>query len=277
MNDLGIHMKLYFHSESNVGDQLNSWLWESVIGMPVENINPRDALFIGIGTILRESIPEHPKKKFVMGAGCGYEPPPKLTDDWEVVMVRGHLTAKLLGLDSNSVVTDPGVLIREFYQKNRAAKEIGFMPHYSSGVLCDWQSLCKDMGLLYLDPQLPVETLMDEFVNCKLILTEAMHGAIMADALGIKWRAIKTRASILQFKWQDWASSLGMKVEFTYLAPPYRGGVKSVLAAPLMPWNRFQLKRLVESEGCLSDRRVLDDACREMHRRIDGFVECHAS
>jgi len=270
-------MKLYFHSESNVGDQLNSWLWEAVLGVPIQDLQPADSLFIGIGTILRQSIPAEPRIKFVMGAGCGYEPPPVLTPDWNVIMLRGHLSAKLLGLGAQAVVTDPGVLIREFFQKNPNAKNVGFMPHYASGVLCDWRTICEQLGLIYLDPCLPVKELMAQLTSCRLILAEAMHGAIMADALGIPWRAIKTRGSILEFKWQDWASSLGMEVKFSYLVPPYRQGVKHAVTAPLMPWNKWQLKRLASEEGRLSDRSRLDEACRELHRRIEKFRVDHST
>ncbi|OYP34102.1 polysaccharide pyruvyl transferase family protein [Rhodopirellula sp. MGV] len=264
-------MELYFHSETNVGDQLNSWLWESTLGVPVQSLEPQDALFIGIGTILRESIPSEPKKKFVMGAGCGYEPPPKLNDDWNVVMVRGPLTAKTLGVSSDVAVTDPGVLIRDYYSKDPSAKAVGFMPHYSSGILCDWVSLCEQAGVVYLDPTLSVDRLMEQFTTCKLIITEAMHGAIMADALRIPWRALKTRGSILTFKWQDWASSLGMEVKFTYLPPPYRHGWKGRVMRPSKGLIRMRLRQLASQEGCLSETHRLDEACEELHRRIKQF------
>ncbi len=264
-------MKLFFHSENNVGDQLNSWLWEDLLGVPVDELMPRDALFIGIGTILRNTIPANPRTKYVMGAGCGYDPPPTLTEDWNLIMVRGPLTAKLLGISEDVAVSDPGILVRRYYQKNPNAAKVGFMPHYSSAILCDWESICADADITFLNPMFKIDDLMKDFSECRLIITEAMHGAIMADALRVPWVAVKTRGSILKFKWMDWAQSLDISFKFQYLPPPYRAGLKGRLGALLRPLVVSRLRSIRNQPGILSRVDILDSASREIERRLREF------
>ena len=61
-----------------------------------------------------------------------------------------------------------------------------------------------------------VEAVVGEIIRCDVLLTEAMHGAIIADAYRIPWAPVKTNSSILDFKWLDWCASL--EVSFN----PYR-------------------------------------------------------
>ena len=41
-------------------------------------------------------------------------------------------------------------------------------------------------------------------------MTEALHGAIVADALRVPWIAVKLFDHIIEFKWRDWCRSLGL-------------------------------------------------------------------
>src|SRR6185295_9202266 len=117
-------MLLYYHKDprGNFGDDLNPWLWSRLLPGCFTGELPHDprsrdmsadgeTLFVGIGTLLNDYVPEH-ARKVVFGSGAGYGPPPILDDSWDVFCVRGPATAALLGLDKAAAITDPGILVR---------------------------------------------------------------------------------------------------------------------------------------------------------------------
>ena len=46
-----------------------------------------------------------------------------------------------------------------------------------------------------------------------LLITEALHGAVVADALRVPWISVRAYGHILPFKWHDWCESLGLRYE----------------------------------------------------------------
>ena len=47
-----------------------------------------------------------------------------------------------------------------------------------------------------------------------MLVSEAMHGVIVADALRVPWVALLPLAPIHRPKWQDWAEVLELRIEF---------------------------------------------------------------
>src|SRR5690606_10226894 len=64
-------MRLYYYQDSygNFGDELNEWLWRRVL--PPGFNRSDNALLLGIGTLIRQEVPET-AIKVVLGAGAGY-------------------------------------------------------------------------------------------------------------------------------------------------------------------------------------------------------------
>jgi succinoglycan biosynthesis protein ExoV len=124
-----------------------------------------------------------------------------------------------LGLPRELGVIDPGVLVRDFVPAGVAQTEIGFMPHHYSARLGDWRLICRDANMQYIDPEHPVETVLHQIQRCKLLITEAMHGAIIADALRVPWIPVKSYSHILEFKWNDWSDSVELPYDPVRLMP----------------------------------------------------------
>ena len=216
--------------KGNFGDDLNLWLWPR---LAPEVCDEQDStLFVGIGTILGHHIPPKPVK-VVFGAGCGKSGPlPKIDDRWKIYCVRGPLTAARLNLDPALALVDPAILVRRFLNHpSRPKYPVSFMPHLQSMPHADWEALCARIGFHCIDPRAGVERVLRELQETELLLAEAMHGAIVADALRVPWIPVRMYSRFAEFKWQDWSQSIRVPLKLTEVPPIY--------AQPPKGWKRL--------------------------------------
>ena len=204
-----------YHWEShhgNFGDDLNLWLWD--ILLPGFRDVHEATLLVGVGTVLNPALLPRGIHKLVIGSGYGYGTPPDVSDnrEWDVRSVRGPLTAARLGLAPEMAVTDPAVMISdmpEFQNLPKLHKQT-FIPHWESAEFGMWQTVCEPAGLTYLDPRGEAKSVIRHIAQSEFIVAESMHGAILADAFRVPWVAASTSRSINDFKWNDWAASVGV-------------------------------------------------------------------
>ena len=205
-------MKLYHYKHRNFGDALNRWLWPQLIPSLLDDNGAE--LLVGIGSILNDLVPRTPIKR-VLGPGVGYgNGLPQLDDRWHIYAVRGPLSAQALNLPAEKAITDGAVLLRLLGWPKPLPKlhRVAFMPHYHSLTFWDWPQLCADVGFKFVDPFGRIEDTLNTLQQSELVIAEAMHGAIIADALRVPWVPLKIYKHILAFKWQDWLAS----VDLTY-------------------------------------------------------------
>jgi succinoglycan biosynthesis protein ExoV len=205
-------MKLYYYIDKrgNFGDDLNPWLWPKL--MPNFLNEDNSELFVGIGTLLNNNVPKSPRK-IVFGSGIGYGSAlPTLDEKWKFYCVRGPLTAARLGLPSEYAITDPAAIVSTIFNVDDSKQAgIAFIPHHVSAWNLDWEHVCQEVGIRYIDPRKDVDTVLEEISKSSAIITEAMHGAILADCFRIPWMPVVLYDHILKPKWQDWTQSLGLK------------------------------------------------------------------
>jgi len=205
-------MKLFYYKDEigNFGDDLNPWLWDQIAS---DLLDENDSeVFVGIGTLLNHRLPIKPTKH-IFGSGVGYGEVPVVDDSWKIHALRGPFTAKELNVTQDLIITDSALLIREVEEPicNNLG-EVGLFPHYLSCRTADWENIAKEAGLLFISPEWDVDKVLKEMKKCKLILAEAMHGAIVADALRIPWQPLILGEHVNTLKWQDWLDT----VELTY-------------------------------------------------------------
>lgn len=200
-------MKLMYYRDErgNFGDDLNPWLWKRLLPGFLDDRD--DVLFVVIGTILNHAIPQAPIK-VVFGSGVGYGSLPVIDDRWRFYAVRGPLSAARLGLPAATAVTDGAALVTSAYRKRPRRRGVALMPHHGSIPRFDWASLCRRLGIRFLDPAMPVEKLLHELASVEVVLAEAMHAAIVADAFRVPWVALRLNEHINAFKWEDWCASI---------------------------------------------------------------------
>lgn len=212
-------MKLYFYrgTQNNFGDELNHWLMPKVF--PGFFDEDESVLFLAIGSIILDS---HPKDslKVVFGSGYGgYTAAPVIDDRWKFYGVRGARTAEVCGLPPEQVVGDTAILINRFQPPARAKKyKFSFMPHWETADRVNWRRACKMAGVHLIDPRESVDAVLEQLLETEVMITEAMHGAIVADALRVPWIPILPLIPKHRDKWHDWASALDLRLEPVELA-----------------------------------------------------------
>lgn len=215
-------MKLVFFRGTvpNFGDELNLHVWPSLL--PKGFLDDDDSeLFVGIGSIIGTQMA--PKaRKFVMGSGyAGYMGLPDVHDgSWDIRFVRGPQTASKLGISPELAICDSAVLLRAMTLP-APAKNVGiaFMPHYESLERGNWAEACRLAGITLIDATDPVDKVLSQLKGARLLITEAMHGAIVADALRTPWIAAQPIYGGHHMKWLDWAGALDIDLRMNLLKP----------------------------------------------------------
>ncbi len=152
------------------------------------------------------------KRVFILGSGAGTGPLPSAWPHprWHVLAVRGPLTATLLGRP-DAAATDSAALLAATRPPARAERrDILFIPHHNSVEFSLWPRACAQAGFVFVDPRRPPQEVLARLDRARLVVTEAMHGAIVADTLRIPWVPVVCSPVIPPFKWVDWARSLDL-------------------------------------------------------------------
>jgi hypothetical protein len=213
-------MKLYFYRGEvpNFGDELNTWLMPKVF--PDFFDADDSTLFLGIGSVIFDSH-KASARKIVFGSGYGgYTPLPVFDQNWKFYCVRGPRTAKACGLDESKVAGDTAILIYNYRALFPPTTiPCSFIPHWQSIARGHWQTACRLAGIHFIDPRLPVETVLAELQASRMVITEAMHGAIVSDALRVPWVPMLPIHPSHRWKWLDWAEALGLDLRPHRLIP----------------------------------------------------------
>ena len=270
----------------NFGDDLNASLWSKVWGKSVEEIGDNETYFIGIGTrIRRKNIPNN-KRIVICGAGYGYETVPPVVDfSWDIRCVRGPLTAEKLNISKDKVITDPAILTALLYPQFEKIYEHSFIPHHLTLEEDNWESICKRCELNFINPKNDPDFVIQEIIKSKLIVTESLHGAIIADAFRIPWIPFYTRSHFSKFKWEDWATSMNLKINYQYIHPLFNVGVRNrsnMLKYILRKAYGFtisdrvgisELKKCLNVPSYLSDDSIFQQRLSEMKNCVDKIRE----
>lgn len=206
-------MKIYYYKSAhgNFGDDLNAWIWDALLpGFFDGNENVRVS---GIGTIITSAMP--PAEKWIVfssGVGYGYPPANFGDSSWETLCVRGPLSAEILGLPKDKFITDGAALLNTLAEFKPLAeaerKGVIFVPHHHALITGQWEKVCQQAGIEFVNPQSDAKRVIQKIRHAKLVLADAMHAAIIADALRVPWVPLITSSQINTFKWLDWTQTI---------------------------------------------------------------------
>lgn len=229
-------MRLVYYKKStpNFGDDLNGDLWPSLV--PDYFNAAAETGFVGIGTIIGMPVTGI-QRLHVFSSGAGYDRP-EAWRDLEVTYecVRGPVSARLLGLADRIALTDGAILTplaEGFPQRAAAGSTTLVIPHFQSLAHPGWAEAVHLAGYELLDPRGAPKEVIRRIAGARLVLTESLHGAILADTYGVPWVAFATSGNFGATKWVDWCLSLGMQCRFTMVPPP---DASLLLAFGRGPW-----------------------------------------
>jgi len=274
-------LELYYciTTTGNFGDDINEWIWKKLLPDCWEKKD--DTTFIAIGTILDVCIPDT-KNKVVFGSGVGYKAIPDISNEdpdnnWDIVCVRGPITAEILGIDKSKSVTDSAIVARLLFDivPYNKRKNIAFMPHISSRFNGVWKDVCDHLGIEYLDPTLGTKMLIRKISSSEIVIADAMHAAVVADTMRVPWIPVVTSVEINIIKWLDWTKSMSVNYRPYYLPQ-----------SCLYEWikNRYfisksrgygSLWKKVSSSGNITDEDIEDivDNYMNMHDKWSTHAE----
>ncbi|PJI91455.1 succinoglycan biosynthesis protein ExoV [Yoonia maricola] len=294
-------MKLtYFQGDPpNFGDELNATMWAELLPEGFFDDDPAE-LFVGIGSVIQHNYPKD-AKKVVVGSGYGgYTKKPDVHDGtWEFHFVRGPQTTHALGLNPDLAIADAAILLRETTLPEPAKDiKVGFMPHYESIERGNWKEACALAGVTFIDPSHPTDQVMAQILGAELVITEAMHGAIVSDALRTPWIGVKSMHHVHRFKWHDWAEALNIDYNPVFLFPSNlreawalstgrggsgRGAMAVCTSRPAVPFNKActhmaarSLQKLAHQTPSLSSDAETERATERAMIAVDGLIKRYA-
>lgn len=113
--------------------------------------------------------------------------------------------------------------------------------------------------------------MLEDLSQTKYWVTEALHRAIVADILRIPWRSVRSSASILRLKWQDWHRSPAIKNARVLLPPSWASCVAAVSVCCKACLKRRQIEG--KAKAMLCDVRVPTSSDKSMQRILSVFDE----
>lgn len=254
-------MKLLYYkgSTKNFGDDLNSVIWPSLVPDLFSPQND-DQGFLGIGTVIGMSIP-FVKSLHIFSSGVGYNHTNALPPQTRFWCVRGPLSARHLNLEPDIALTDGAILLPHVKpMKNDARHAVSIVPHWETIIRGRWPEVSEALGYNLIDPTQDISDIIESIAGSKLVLTESLHGAIVADAYGIPWLPFCTSGNFSFFKWEDWTTSVGIRVGIGLVPPPSIAVIQTFGKSPLPRENIL---------NPISQKLIQEEVLNRLSNRID--------
>lgn len=237
----------------NWGDELNFYFLSNLFNKKLVDYykGAKNENYSFIGSIISDNFLDN--NTIIWGSGVQVKTDMKAKPK-KVCAVRGPLTRKFLkekGIDCPEIYGDPSLLLPYYYYPELPKKyEIGFIPHWSSIDSLQAKRFAKDkrVHLIKLKDYKNWLNVIDEILSCKYIVSESLHGLIMAEAYNIPnlWVDI-TLKNMYDIKYHDFFLSIGLDRQ-----KPYKVDSKFTVETALKYLKEYKkgvmpdLKKLVE-------------------------------
>ena len=199
----------------NWGDELNYYFLQNIMDkrlVEYKKTGTRNYSFIG-SILNNRYVNEH---TVIWGAGVQEAAEPLGVKPEKVCAVRGPLTRKYLmdnGVKCPEIYGDPSLLIPYYYYPVVEKKyKVGFIPHWSSIKDPRAEEFASKPGvhMIKMSGYSNWKQVINEILSCECIVSESLHGLIMAEAYGIPniWADV-TLGGRYDIKFHDFFLSIG--------------------------------------------------------------------
>lgn len=210
---------LYFKGDPpNFGDELNPYVFDSLLDKIDFARQSRNYYLMGIGSILSKPyfarIKPH-EKAVVFGSGIRDPQIVAPIDKLSIEFARGPISAQALQCQ---YITDAAyllVLLKDYQKLLRAPKKfrISLMPYFRHVDDLDWETISVKSGVHIIMPTWPVYKILQHIAQSENIIAGAMHGCIVADIFRIPWARLQfdmheAEKIVQSVKWMDWCASI---------------------------------------------------------------------
>lgn len=197
----------------NFGDILTPYLIKNLsnykpVWVAIPTITP---ILLGVGSIISKTSP----LTTVWGSGV-IKMDDRISHNAKYLAVRGPITRDLIlarGGNCPDIFGDPGLLLPKLYPGVHSKKyKIGFVPHYVDyEQIRSWYATdpsIKIINLLNKD----IQNVIDQMLECELIVSSSLHGIITAVAYGIPTTWVKLSNKLFGdgVKFQDFFQSVNV-------------------------------------------------------------------
>ncbi len=234
----------------NYGDILTPYLIKKITGDAPQYVNKEFSIYEKNLLAVGSTIGFANKNVIVWGTGimsAGVNPDPNA--DYRAV--RGPITRnKILecGGSCPSIYGDPGLLMPLFYNPVISPHyRIGIIPHYVDyeNVKSDYIGM-SDIKIINLING-NIEQVIDEILDCELIVSSSLHGIITAHAYGIPATWVNFSNKILGdgIKYLDYFKSVNIESRRVTISEPLN--YKQLLNLPYVGGIDFDSKPLLDA------------------------------
>ncbi|MFM8953980.1 MAG: polysaccharide pyruvyl transferase family protein [Planctomycetaceae bacterium] len=198
-------LPLWWHvGRPNFGDDINPTFFGMVSGQCTRFASDRRRPhLLGAGSILERAVPA----SVVCGSGLLQPPRGQIRPEPTLVAVRGERSLAAFAPRGDVFLGDPVILVDAWVARGEIRHRFGLVPHVRS--VPRWRQL-NSRSLHLIDPGLPPWQVVEEIAACETVLSQSLHGLIVADALGVPnvWVAPSSDMVGDRFKFDDYFSTL---------------------------------------------------------------------
>ena len=91
--------------------------------------------------------------------------------------------------------------------------KVSVIPHHQTVAPIDWKTVASLGDIHFIDPRKNFFSVFEDIAQSECVLTESLHGAILADALRTPWQPFQLGHRFNMFKWHDWFKSIHVDIQ----------------------------------------------------------------
>lgn len=213
----------YPHNFGNFGDEICPFLVKEITKHDIinwkhtENFKQKKPFksLVGVGSFMEQVV----DGDLIWGTGIRLLKPSFPKKNLHIYAVRGPKTRDIMiksGYSVPEIYGDPALLMPKYYKPvliPSLTDKVGLVPHYSN--YQNYKKLNLPSNIQLIDPTDHFKKVIDSVSSCKMVISNSLHGIIVADAYNIPNKFIyQFDIDEKKFKFEDYYASQNREFKF---------------------------------------------------------------